>query len=103
MKINEYITGAKGNGLTAETQGISKDAKAKAQNVQPTETGAEDKVQLSDRSREIARVQEMVRTSPEVRSEKVAEIRARIQAGTYDVSAHKVADALLQTIVDEKV
>ena len=103
MKINEYITGTKGNGFTAEAQGVSKDAKTKAQSGQTVEAGSEDKVQLSDRSRDIARAQEMVRNSPEVRSEKVAEIKARVQSGTYDVSAHKVANALLQTIIDEKV
>jgi negative regulator of flagellin synthesis FlgM len=55
-----------------------------------------DKVNISDRSKLIAKAQELVGLAPDIRSEKVADLTARIAAGTYKVSAEKVADSIIK-------
>ena len=102
MKINDYING------TVKTFGEGKvegqetgKAKGQAEPSSPQETG--DKVQLSDRSREIARAREAVESAPEVRSEKVARIKSALQTGTYNVKAEKVAEAVIRGMIDETV
>lgn len=101
MKVNEYISGAQ-SAYTNETQAAGKETKVKARTEQQVESGR-DKVQLSGRSREIARAQELVNTAPDIREEKVAELKARIDSGTYDVNAKKVAAAFIKSTVDETV
>ena len=103
MKVNDQITGTKPQGYTGETQGTPKDPKVKPSGQPGGEPAGGDKVQLSDRSREISHAQEVVKAAPDVRWDKVAEIKAKLEAGTYDVSAEKVADALLRTTLNEKI
>lgn len=55
-----------------------------------------DTLEISDRSRELARARQAVEAAPEVREDKVAEIRKRIEDGTYSVSPHLLARKLLE-------
>jgi len=55
-----------------------------------------DTVEISNRSRELARARQAVDATPEVRAEKVAEIKKRIEDGTYTVSPHLLARKLLE-------
>lgn len=54
-----------------------------------------DTVEISDRSRELARARQAVDAAPDVRADKVAEIKKRIEDGTYSVSPHLLAQKLL--------
>ena len=54
-----------------------------------------DTVEISNRSRELARARQAVDAAPDVRADKVAEIRQRIQDGTYSVSPEALASKLL--------
>lgn len=60
-----------------------------------------DVVQLSDRSRLIARSQELAAGAPGVREDKVNDIRARLAAGTYSVSGQTVAEAMIRKSITE--
>ncbi|MDR2612895.1 MAG: flagellar biosynthesis anti-sigma factor FlgM [Deltaproteobacteria bacterium] len=55
-----------------------------------------DTVNISDRSRLIAKATELAQLAPDIRSEKVADITARIAAGTYNVSSRDVADSIIK-------
>jgi negative regulator of flagellin synthesis FlgM len=57
---------------------------------------ASDTVEISDRARELARARQAVDEAPEVRGEKVAEIKKRIEDGTYSVSPRLLAQKLLE-------
>jgi negative regulator of flagellin synthesis FlgM len=66
---------------------------------EPTEESkprAGDTVNISDRSRLIAKATELSQLAPDIRSEKVADITARIAAGTYNVSSRDVADSIIK-------
>jgi negative regulator of flagellin synthesis FlgM len=62
-------------------------------------------VQLSDDARKRADERkksfEIAKNTPDVREEKVAAIKAKIQAGTYDVDSGKIADGMLREAIME--
>lgn len=54
-----------------------------------------DRVVLSAKAQELKAAQEAIKQMGEVDEEKVAEIKARIKAGTYSVDAQKAAENML--------
>ncbi len=54
-----------------------------------------DTVEISSRSRDLARARQAVESTPDVRADKVAEIKKRIEDGTYSVSPELLAQKLL--------
>ncbi|MBI2881400.1 MAG: flagellar biosynthesis anti-sigma factor FlgM [Candidatus Tectomicrobia bacterium] len=57
---------------------------------------AEETVVLSSGGREVLRAQKLAESAPEIREEKVAELKAAIEEGRYQVDAEKLADSLLR-------
>jgi len=55
----------------------------------------EEKVSLSSAARDIQRAEEAVKELPEVREEKVLELRDQIEAGKYDANGEKIAGKML--------
>jgi negative regulator of flagellin synthesis FlgM len=63
--------------------------------------GRQDRVQISDRAKEIQRIKALADLPDTEREERIERISRSIEAGTYTVSGHKVADALIrQTLTD---
>ncbi len=61
-----------------------------------------DRIELSVRSREIQHIDELIRSTPDIREEKVEQIRSAIETGTYNVKAEKIADKILGgNLIDE--
>ena len=54
-----------------------------------------DQLELSSRAEEIRTARAALAQTPEVRAEKVAELKAQIEAGTYRVDSDKVAERIL--------
>ncbi len=54
-----------------------------------------EKVAISGRGKEIARVMDAANSSPEIDEAKVARFKAAIQNGSYKVDADKVADRMV--------
>ncbi len=54
-----------------------------------------DRIELSVRSREIQHIDELVRSTPDIREAKVEQIRSAVENGTYNVKAEKIADKIL--------
>jgi negative regulator of flagellin synthesis FlgM len=55
-----------------------------------------DKVELSDKSREIQQAFEAAKKLPEIREEKVSEIKNQIETGSYPIEPEKIADSMLK-------
>ena len=71
-------------------------AKPKAQ-----QDGRQDRVQISDRAKEIQRIKSLADQPDAAREERIERISRSIDAGTYTVSGKQVADALIrQTLTD---
>ncbi|HEX2999136.1 MAG TPA: flagellar biosynthesis anti-sigma factor FlgM [Armatimonadota bacterium] len=66
------------------------------QSAQPV-PAQEDAVTLSPRAKEVQKVKQYLAAQPDVREDKVAEIRARLESGEYQVSAQELAERILQS------
>jgi negative regulator of flagellin synthesis FlgM len=72
------------------------DKQAGSAAVKPEET-----VDLSTMARDIQQAKVEVSKLPDVREEKVQEIKAQVEKGTYNVSGEQIADKMVgETIVD---
>jgi negative regulator of flagellin synthesis FlgM len=68
---------------------------------QTQQDGRQDRVQISDRAKEIQRIKALVDQPDAAREERIERISQSVDAGTYNVSAKKVADAIVrQTLTD---
>lgn len=65
---------------------------------------SKDQVTVSEKAKEIGRLQVEVSKLPEIRADRVEEIKNAINAGTYDVKGEAVAGKLLkEAIIDSLV
>jgi negative regulator of flagellin synthesis FlgM len=65
--------------------------------------GPMDRVTISEESQEIQGILSQLKAVPEVREQKVAELRAAVRQGTYQVPARKVAEKLLEQILRDEL
>jgi len=82
---------------TDESQGVEKNQDPKRSPRPPAAQGS-DRIQISERAREAARVSEIVQATPDIRVQKVEELKRAVDAGTYDVPGHEVAAKMLEQI-----
>jgi negative regulator of flagellin synthesis FlgM len=101
MEINSKNTLA---GLNPSVQRIDvqqhaqRSQKAGAEN--PTSNS--DRIELSVRGREIQHLNDLIRSTPDIREAKVEQIRSAVENGTYNVKAEKIADKILGgNVIDE--
>ncbi|MCW5960185.1 MAG: flagellar biosynthesis anti-sigma factor FlgM [Pyrinomonadaceae bacterium] len=57
---------------------------------------SEDKLELSDRAAEVGKLVDQVKQLPDVRQEKVAELRVQIAAGEYQPTDEEIANAIIK-------
>jgi len=61
----------------------------------------DDHVQLSSKAKELQRIKDSLENVPEVRREKVAELKAACENGTYQPDSSKTAENILkESIID---
>lgn len=58
-----------------------------------------EKVEISRRAREIQKLEALLEELPEVRQQRVEEIRTMIQEGRYRVDLEKLSDRILQALL----
>lgn len=79
---------------------LSQITQAYGVNVKPKTTVANkststDKVEISSFAKELQSAKQMVNAAPDVREEKVAEIKDKLAKGTYNVDSETFADKML--------
>ena len=57
-----------------------------------------DKVDISGRSREVADIMASINQLPDVRAQKVQELKQAVETGAYSIDPQKVAEKLLKDI-----
>jgi negative regulator of flagellin synthesis FlgM len=93
--------------ITNKSQAISIDAYVKQVQAQPkTEPAGEkaaqpqglktDTVVISDAAKRIQEAQKQIQAIPDVRAEKVAEIKSQIENGTYQINADQIAGKMIK-------
>ena len=76
--------------------------KAAAQNPEPTGQVSEgEQIALSAKAKGIQKALETVQASPDIRSEKVAEIKSQIASNNYRVDSGALAEKILQETLTE--
>ncbi len=60
-----------------------------------------DRVELSQTAREMKKIESVLRTTPDVRAEKIKAIKEQIEAGTYEVDSKKIANAMLADMIKD--
>ncbi len=101
MKIQDMNND--GQSIRQITQGMKPPQSEKnppASSVSSPDAGS-DRVELSPQSRDMKRINEILATTPEVRTEKVTALRKAITEGTYNVKAEDIADKMVQEFILE--
>ena len=63
-----------------------------------------DQLQLSENAKEFQIAMKAFKKLPDIREEKVAQLKEKIQQGTYNVSGKEVTDKILESIyIDKKL
>jgi negative regulator of flagellin synthesis FlgM len=76
---------------------------AKSQPAENKKEMAEDKVSLSSSAKDMKIASEAVAAAPDVRQEKVYEIKAAVDNGNYQINAERIANKMLGYNIDEMV
>ena len=95
MKINDKLSLSTG-GIASPATGTAarSETRTAAEGTQASAKPAVD-IQLSSRSRELHAALEAARQSPDVRADKVAEVKDRVAAGQYRVDLNRVAQRMI--------
>lgn len=103
MKIENTLNPLLNNDAkaAAEARGKEKTTGLPSGEAKAEETGRADVVELSERSRLVARARELAAGAPEVRQDKIDDVRSRLAAGTYNISGRTVAEAMLKKSITE--
>ena len=63
-----------------------------------------DSVQISDGSKEVLKMQEIIKNTPSVRTEMVDELKRQVDNGEYHVSGTQIADKMMESwLADEGI
>ncbi|MCB2188502.1 MAG: flagellar biosynthesis anti-sigma factor FlgM [Deltaproteobacteria bacterium] len=103
MKVKEALSlidkSIEGRSKTGAVGG----ARAKTQSASGAEAqaAAEDRVEISGRSREMAKAAEAATSAPDLRKQKIMEIKKRIENQEYQVDPMKVAHKMITNFLSE--
>ncbi len=82
-------------------RGEAANAKSSRQDGSSSEPKSSETVAVSGAAREIGKVSARVRVSPDIRKEKVDEIKDKIDKGEYYVDGDKIAGKIIEDIIKQ--
>ena len=94
MEIQSVLTGIQ----TYKQNGIEKNKASQYKKTGTSDIG--DQVTFSSRARLFHESLKVAKQSPDVRQEKIEELKAKIEAGEYQIDEHQIARKLLQEEMD---
>lgn len=101
MKVNQSGNNGTAAGVSQQKQ-VDKSSKAAKSSSANSNSGAASasgsesvKTNLSAKGKEMAQAKSVAMQSPDVREEKIAELKKRIAEGRYNVDPQKVADKMV--------
>lgn len=99
-------TGLANTGNVAKAKAVQQDADAKKVKEKKAES-ADYNVNVSGQAKEMneARMKalDIARNTPDVREDKIAELKAKIQNGEYKVNAENIADGMLREAIKDEL
>jgi len=95
-EISKYLPNSQPNATDkVDEKGISNEQKVAGSADQDTI------VNLSQASKEVQKIKEIIASEPDAREDKVADLKERIESGRYTIDHAKVADKLVDELIDE--
>lgn len=79
----------------------AKDGKVSGSGKKSAQGTTAEKVLLSPKAKDIAKINEIIKASPDIRTEKVERIKSEIATGTYSVDGKEIAEKILKEILAE--
>lgn len=74
------------------------------QAVRPQQSAAKrDEVVLSPKAQEFAQLLQQAKAAPDVREDKVAELKAKLDSGNYSVDAKDIADKMIGRVLADRL
>lgn len=90
--------------LLGKSAGINTDNKNKvSKNKAPSEVSSADQVDISEKARTLEKLSHLAAAGGEMRTERVAELKAKIEVGSYTPDIEQVAEKLLRATVIDNV
>ncbi len=86
-----------GQGIGSEVT-VKKVSEEQAQAQKGIQSSGEDRIEISERARESARLMEEIRTLPDIREEKIQTLKKAIETGNYRIDYSKLAEKILNEI-----
>jgi negative regulator of flagellin synthesis FlgM len=107
MKINDRILNYEiSKQLPKSTQNAAEVNKKKQlsdeqQVEEKAQSGQDTIVNLSQTLKETQLIKEIISSEPDIREDKVSELKQKIESGTYTIDNNAVADKLVDSFIDE--
>ncbi|NNF97799.1 MAG: flagellar biosynthesis anti-sigma factor FlgM [Desulfobacteraceae bacterium] len=98
MDISDKIQGADTDYVVYRIKSAGRAQSSSTASVSPNMTG--DTVSFSQAVDDIRAARQLIRTLPQIRTDKVAGIRRQIEAGTYQVDTEKAAANLIKEMIE---
>jgi negative regulator of flagellin synthesis FlgM len=100
--INYEISKQLPNRSENEIEGMGEKQTYDEQKVEEKQQSGQDTiVNLSSTSKEVQTANEIIASEPDVREDKVAELKAKVESGNYDIDHKAVADKIVDSFIDE--
>jgi negative regulator of flagellin synthesis FlgM len=80
-------------------------SKKKSQGVNdaiPSAAAGRDRVELSSGSLDVQKIQEILQETPDIRLDKIQELKEKIEKGEYHVDSLQLADKMLMSLLSEE-
>jgi negative regulator of flagellin synthesis FlgM len=91
------INGNQGIGIDAYANQVQDKNKVGTPDNQPEKTGVKaDTVVISDAAKRVQEARRQLDDIPDVREDKVSQLRSQIQNGTYEINADKIAGKMIK-------
>ncbi len=99
MKLTELISQ-----IRTDNKIEVKKARETAKSAETKPMVSPDRVQISEGSKEVLKMQEIVKNTPSVRTEMVAELKRQVENGDYHVDGTQIADKMMESwLADEGI
>ncbi len=85
---------------TQKSQGLKENEANKEQG--RVQSAASDRVDISEKARDIQQLKALASSGTDIRSERVAALREQIEAGTYNADGKRIADKLVRSALLDK-
>jgi len=96
MKITNLTNSQQaGTKPVKDTGAAEKVAQQELRRQEQAQPEAEDKVELSSVAKDLQRAAEIAKATPDVRADKVAALKEKVESGNYEVDSKKVASKMI--------